>query len=383
MTNFNLLHRDADSGARAGILTTRRGRVQTPCFMPVGTQGAVKGLEPDELRRADVSILLSNAYHLYLRPGLEVIEKIGGLHRFMGWEGPILTDSGGFQVFSLADLVEVKEEGVVFQSHIDGSRHSLTPEGVVEIQRTLDSDIWMPLDQCVRHPAGMDQAADALERTRLWAQRSRKAFVEGSRSQSSSRPQMFGIIQGSTYPELRRRSALQMVEMDWDGYAVGGLSVGESADLTWESLEAAESVLPEEKPRYLMGVGSPSDLWEAVARGIDMFDCVLPTRNGRNGCAFSRQGNLHLRNAAFAEDPRPIDEACACQACRTFSRAYLRHLFNAHEMLGPKLVSLHNLVFYQQVVSEIRCSIEQGRFNQAREAFLSGQTVTTEGGFHS
>ena len=386
---FTVTHRDAETKARTGVLRTAHGEVETPVFMPVGTLGTVKGLTQEALEDLGTEILLANTYHLYLRPGEQVIREMGGLHRFMSWERPILTDSGGYQVFSLAALREVSDEGVRFRSHLDGSLHMLTPQRAVEIQGSLGSDIVMPLDECTEFPASAVTAAKAMERTVQWAAESQRAWRRladensefripnsgespGSMPHNSKPPgALFGIVQGGTQRELRRECARRLVEMDFPGYAIGGLSVGEARPLTFEMVEAAEECLPEEKPRYVMGVGLPEELPQYVAQGVDMMDCVLPTRNGRNGLLFTSQGRVHIRQARYARDPRPVDERCVCPTCRRYSRAYLRHLFIAGEMLGRILNSAHNLYFYLDTMRRIRQSIASGDFSRFSFEFRS------------
>ncbi|MGH7198220.1 MAG: tRNA guanosine(34) transglycosylase Tgt [Candidatus Omnitrophota bacterium] len=358
---FNVLHRDRSTRARTGVLKTAHGEVRTPVFMPVGTQATVKSISSRELVEAGAQIILSNTYHLYLRPGEDTIRQAGGLHRFMAWDKPILTDSGGFQIFSLATLNKVQEEGVQFQSHIDGSRHFLSPEDVVRIQETLGSDIIMPLDECLKYPTERADAEKSLRLTKNWAERSKKRWVGKSL--------LFGIVQGGTYGDLRKRAARELVELEFPGYAIGGLSVGEPSEVMYELLNETTPELPEEKPRYLMGVGLPLDLFEAVSQGVDMFDCVVPTRNARHATVFTPGGKLLLRGASYARDFRPIDEACPCYACRTCTRAYLCHLFNAEEHLGGRLASLHNLTFFIQLLQSMRRAIEEERFSDFRRHF--------------
>jgi queuine tRNA-ribosyltransferase len=346
----------ADGAARRGRLHTAHGTAETPAFMPVGTVGTVKGMLPDAVRDTGAEIVLGNTYHLMLRPGADRVERLGGLHRFMDWPGPILTDSGGFQVMSLGDLRQLDETGVVFRSHIDGARVELTPERSVDIQRQLDATITMVLDECTPFPANERTAADSMRMSMRWAARCREAFVE--------RPgyALFGIVQGSTYRGLREESAAALTGIGFEGYAIGGLAVGEGQAAMFEALDYTAPRLPADRPRYLMGVGRPADIVGAVARGIDMFDCVLPTRSGRTGKAFTRRGEINIRNARHAEDTRPVEEGCACPACGRFSRAYLHHLFKAEEMLGPILLSWHNLQHFQTLMAEIRTAIEAGRF---------------------
>lgn len=349
-------------------MATAHGPVRTPVFMPVGTQGTVKAVTSRDLVDAGAQIILSNTYHLYLRPGEPVIREAGGLHRFMSWEGPILTDSGGFQVFSLATLIKIREEGVEFRSHIDGSRHFLTPEEVIRIQAGFGSDILMPLDECVKYPSEREYTEKSAALTTEWAKRSKEAWVRGVETERAA-SLLFGIVQGGVFKDLRKRSALELAEIDFPGYSIGGLSVGEPAELMYEMLDATLPHLPEEKPRYLMGVGLPQDLFEAVSQGVDLFDCVVPTRNGRNATVFTPGGKLLLRGAAYTRDFSPIDEKCPCYACRTYSRAYLRHLFNAEEHLAGRLASLHNLTFFIQLLDSMRNAIEEGRFLEFRREF--------------
>ena len=363
---FAIEHQDQRTKARAGVLKTAHGPIHTPVFMPVGTQASVKTISNRELEEAGAQIILSNTYHLYLRPGESVIEQAGGLHSFMNWSKPILTDSGGFQIFSLATLIKIQKEGVEFRSHIDGSRHTLTPADVIRIQHTLGSDILMPLDECVKYPSERDYTEKSVELTTEWAGRSKKAWEA---LKGAGAPLLFGIVQGGIFKELRKRSALDLAEMNFPGYSIGGLSVGEPAELMYETLDATLPHLPNEKPRYLMGVGLPQDLFEAVSQGVDMFDCVVPTRNGRNATVFTAGGKLLLRGATYTRDFSPIDEKCPCYTCRTYSRAYLRHLFNAEEHLAGRLASLHNLTFFIQLLDSIRNAIREGRFTEFRREF--------------
>jgi queuine tRNA-ribosyltransferase len=357
---FEILARDP-SGARLGRLTTARGVVDTPAFMPVGTAGTVKGLTQAQLEELGVQILLGNTYHLYLRPGHEVIRSLGGLHRFMSWPHPILTDSGGYQVFSLAELRRVNEEGVRFRSHLDGSEHLLTPEKAVEIQMALGSDICMVLDECIELPAERDATQRAARRTVEWAARSRDYLA---RHGDPARQMQFGIVQGGAFEDLRRENADELVALHFPGYSLGGLAVGEPHHVTCAMTAAATSRLPAEKPRYLMGVGYPEDIPDYVMRGIDMMDCVLPTRNARNGMLFTSQGRLNIKNAPNASDSAPADENCACPVCRRYSRAYLRHLYMSHEILAAVLNSTHNLYFYLDLMRRIRAAIAQGALAQ-------------------
>ena len=365
---FKLLHKDKSCKARLGVLRTAHGEINTPVFMPVGTQGTVKTLSNDELKGIGAEIILGNAYHLYLRPGLDIIRKAGGLHKFMGWDRPILTDSGGYQVFSLAKLRKLSDSGAEFSSHIDGSRHLLTPETVIDIQQALGSDIMMVFDECVHYPAAKDYVEQSLELTTRWARRSKEYF---GKSPGKGGQLLFGIVQGGTYPDLRKKAAGELLKIGFDGYAIGGVSVGESKDLIREIAGYTAALLPEDKPRYLMGVGMPQDILEAIALGSDMFDCVVPTRNGRNGQAFTFNGDIQLRNAEYKEDFSPIDEACDCFACRTHTRSYIRHLFNTEELLGLRLVSLHNTHFYVKLIQLSRKAIAENRFASFKDEFAA------------
>jgi queuine tRNA-ribosyltransferase len=375
MENFSLIHKDASSSARAGKLYTGRGEIETPCFMPVGTQGTVKTLSPQELQDCRAQIILANAYHLFLRPGMEVIKKAGGLHNFMSWDKPILTDSGGYQIFSLALLRKISDKGVQFQSHIDGQKHFFTPEDVIAIQNTLGSDIIMPLDECAHYPSAKDYAQNAMNRTLDWAQRSMKAFSLGSAVERDKRQLLFGIVQGATYEDLRRECCLRLTDIDFDGYALGGLSVGEPKTLMYNMINICRQLLPQAKPCYCMGVGLPQDIVEAVGLGVDMFDCVAPTRYGRNGTAFTSVGEITVRNAPFIEDFSPLDPQCACYTCKNFSRAYLRHLFNTDELLGLRLVSLHNVNFYLALMRQIRQAIFNDGFFELKKKFLARYNI--------
>ena len=349
-----------DGKVRTGAIQMRRGEIRTPAFMPVGTAATVKAMRPAEVRATGADIILGNTYHLMLRPGAERMARLGGLHGFMGWERPILTDSGGYQVMSLSALTKMSEEGVAFASHIDGSRHLLTPERSMEIQRLLDSDIVMAFDECTKNGCTHDEAAHSMERSMRWAKRSRDGFDAGG--DHAERAALFGIQQGSLDRNLRQVSAEKLIEIGFDGYAVGGLAVGEGQEAMFGCLDYAPDMLPADKPRYLMGVGKPDDIVGAVERGIDMFDCVLPTRSGRNGQAFTWAGPLNIRNARFAEDMGPLDPRCGCPVCATWGRAYLHHLVKAGEMLGAMLMTQHNIHFYQAMMQAIRDSIAQGRF---------------------
>ncbi len=349
-----------DGLARTGAIEMMRGTIRTPAFMPVGTAATVKAMKPETVRATGADVILGNTYHLMLRPGAERVARLGGLHKFMNWDRPILTDSGGYQVMSLSDLRKLTEEGVEFASHIDGSRHMLTPERSMEIQRLLGSDIVMAFDECPRTDRPLAEIEASMEMSMRWAKRSREAFDAGE--EHASRAALFGIQQGALDERLRRRSAEALTEIGFDGYAIGGLAVGEGQEAMFATLDFAPSMLPEDAPRYLMGVGKPDDLVGAVERGVDMFDCVLPTRSGRNGQAFTWTGPLNLRNARHAEDSEPLDPRCACDTCKTYSRAYLHHLIKAGEILGAMLLSEHNVAFYQQLMQAMRDAIGVGRF---------------------
>ena len=363
---FSLLA--TDGAARRGRLTTAHGPVDTPAFMPVGTAATVKCMRPESVAETGAQILLGNTYHLMLRPGADAVERLGGLHRFMNWSGPILTDSGGFQVMSLAKLRKITEDGVTFQSHIDGSRHTLSPESSIRIQRQLGADVTMAFDECTPYPVEKDAAADSMRLSMRWAVRSRDAFED--------RPGhgLFGIVQGSVFPDLRHESAAALAAVGFDGYAVGGLAVGEGQGAMFDVLDATVPQLPDDRPRYLMGVGKPDDIVGAVLRGIDMFDCVLPTRSGRTGQGFTRRGPLNIRNARHAADPRPLDPDCACPACRGYSRAYLHHLFKAEEVLGLMLLTWHNLHYFQELTAGLRAAVETGRVADFAAAFAREQS---------
>jgi queuine tRNA-ribosyltransferase len=353
--------------ARRGRISTAHGTIETPAFMPVGTAATVKAMTPEAVAETGAEIVLANTYHLMLRPGAERVARLGGLHRFMNWQKPILTDSGGYQVMSLAELRQIDEAGVAFRSHIDGSRHVLTPERSVEIQHALDADISMAFDECTPFPATEEEAASSMRRSMRWAERSRAAF----------RPRpgyaLFGIVQGGVYPDLRAESAQALKAIGFEGYAVGGLAVGEGQEAMFRTLEATVPYLPDDRPRYLMGVGKPGDIVGAVVRGIDMFDCVLPTRSGRTGQAFTRRGPVNIRNARHIDDPRALDEQCACPACRGYSRAYLHHLWRAEEILGQVLLTWHNLRYYQDLVAGLRAAIEAGRLSEFAARFAEEQ----------
>ena len=361
------------SGARLGRLLTPHGAIETPVFMPVGTAGTVKAMSQGALEQLRVALLLANTYHLYLRPGHERIGRLGGLHRFMAWPGGILTDSGGYQVFSLADLRKVSEEGVRFRSHLDGSEHMLTPEKAIQVQRALGSDIGMVLDECTEYPATRDRAASAAWRTLEWARRSKEEIERAAPSEANPAQVFFAIVQGGTFQDLRRENAEALVALDFPGYAIGGLAVGEPPELSCAIAGETAACLPQDRPRYVMGVGKPDQLLDYVRCGIDMMDCVLPTRNARNGYLYTRQGPLHIKNAEFSDDPRPIEESCGCMVCRRYSRAYLCHLFRANEILGAILNTHHNLYFFLDIMRAIREAIAFGnlpRFSSELQARL-------------
>jgi queuine tRNA-ribosyltransferase len=365
MFEFAVISESKKSRARAGVMQTSHGVVKTPVFMPVGTLASVKSLSPEEIKEAGAGIILGNTYHLYLRPGCDVIALFAGLHGFMNWNGPILTDSGGFQVFSLAKLSKITDEGYTFQSHIDGSSHILTPEKAVEIQISLGSDIMMSLDQCIQYPAQKNEAQSALDLTTAWAGRCKKTWQEKGEGKNA----LFGIVQGGMYKELREKSAGDLVKMDFSGYALGGLSVGEPVDIMLEIADFTLPKLPFEKPKYIMGVGTPENLVELVALGADMFDCVLPTRNARNGQMFTDKGTINICNARFKYDTKPIEEGCLCYTCRNYSRAYLRHLFMAKEILAYRLNTIHNICYYTKLMRDMRAAILNDAFEVFRKEF--------------
>jgi len=370
---FTVEHRDDQTQARAGRIKTAHSEIETPVFMPVGTAGTVKALTQEMLEQLDARIILGNTYHLFLRPGHETIRQLGGLHKFISWPRSILTDSGGFQVFSLGELRKIREDGVEFRSHLDGSKQFLSPEVSMQIQHALGSDIVMCFDECTPFPATEKQAKDSLELTSRWAKRSRTEFdrLKTAGETPALPSSLFGINQGSVYPDLRRQSLEQLVEIGFEGYAIGGLSVGEEKSQMYDITEFIAPQLPVDKPRYLMGVGTPEDLIECVARGVDMFDCVMPTRNARNGQVFTSRGKLNIRNARFASDSMPLDEDCGCMVCRRYSRAYIRHLWNCGEILASTLCSVHNLAFYLDSMRSIRQSIALGEFTSFRTSFLN------------
>ena len=361
---FEVIAKDSNTSARLGRLTTPHGVVDTPAFMPVGTAGTVKGITPEEVRESGAQIILGNTFHLYLRPGTDVINKFGGLHNFMGWGGPILTDSGGYQVFSLAKLRKITGNGVIFRSPLDGSEHLFTPEGVIEIQEIIGSDIIICLDECIPYPSSYEYAKDSTDLTIQWAQRSRKVFKKSDKG-------LFGVVQGGYYKELREYCASELIETGFDGYAIGGVSVGEPKEEMYTVLDQVTPVLPWDKPRYLMGVGHPDDILEGVARGIDMFDCVVPTRHGRRGYLFTRSGHIVIKNASYKDDESPVEEGCTCYTCSKYSRAYLRHLFMSGEILGLRLNTIHNLHYFGRFMQEIRDAIREGKLFQLREEFYN------------
>jgi len=390
---FELLAQDRHSKARHGRLTTAHGAIETPTFMPVGTQGSVKAVSPRELRELNAPIVLGNTYHLFVRPGIDVIKHFGGLHKFMTWDRPILTDSGGYQIFSLAKLRKISEEGVQFQNHVDGTPAFISPEIAMEIQAALGSDIAMVLDECPPWPCEYDYAAKSADMTTRWAKRCKEWVEENVQPQTdvvaaavpsnssinpaaetaaaTTRQLVFGIVQGATFGELRQQSAQAIVDLDFDGYAVGGVSVGEPEEEMFRAIESSEPFLPSDKPRYAMGLGTPPQLLEMIARGTDMFDCVLPTRLARNGTAFTSAGTINLKNAEYSKDKRPIEDNCDCATCREFSRGYIRHLIKAEEILGLRLITLHNLHFYLDLMRQARDKIDKGTFDEFRREFVS------------
>ncbi|MCF7805070.1 MAG: tRNA guanosine(34) transglycosylase Tgt [Candidatus Marinimicrobia bacterium] len=369
MIPFTLEQTDTETNARAGTFTTDHGEVKTPVFMPVGTKGTVKAVSPEEVEASGSRIILGNTYHLYLKPGLEILENAGGLHRFMNWEHSLLTDSGGFQVFSLADLNEITDDGVTFQSHIDGSRHHFDPAHSMRIQRVLGSDIMMAFDECPPYPSDKDYAEVAMERTHRWAEECLE-YVESNPPLYGHHQYLFGIVQGSTYEGLRKISVEALTSLGFDGYAIGGVAVGEPKEEVRRITRMTAPMLPENQPRYLMGVGKPEDILESIAAGVDMFDCVIPTRNARNGQVYTPDGRMTIRNATFSDDHRPIDGECDCYTCQHFSRAYIRHLLNVNEIFGHRLATLHNLHFFLSLTQKARDAILQGNFGPWKEAFL-------------
>ena len=367
--SFRLMQTCPDCGARSGELQTSHGVILTPVFMPVGSQATVKTLTPEEIKNIGLRMVLANTYHLYLRPGIDVIEKMGGLHKFMAWDGAILTDSGGYQVFSLAPLCRVNDEGVTFRSHIDGSERFMTPELAVQYQEVLGADVIMVLDECTAYGDSLEKVQQAMDRTHKWAKRCQQVHQRSDQA-------LYAIVQGGIFPELRRQSAEYLASLDFPGYAIGGLSVGEPKKTTWEMVEETVAYLPENKPRYLMGVGSPEDIVEGVARGIDMFDSALPTRVARNGALFTWQGRRNIHNAAFSRMEQPIVPDCDCYTCRTFSAAYLRHLFKSEELLAYRLATIHNLHFINDLMHKLRTAIQGGTFNAFREDFRASYQPT-------
>lgn len=375
---FSVQHKDHNSKARVGEFETGHGKVQTPIFMPVGTQGTVKAVTQKALDEdVKAQIVLSNTYHLYLRPGTDILEKAGGLHKFMNWNKPILTDSGGFQVYSLSELRKMKKDGVEFKSHLDGSMHFFSPRKVIEIERSIGSDIMMPLDECTPYPCEFEYAKNSKELTSRWAILNKEAFID-TKPLYGYDQYLFGIIQGSVYKELRESSAKDLVKLDFDGYSIGGLAVGEPTEQMYDLVDFTTDFIPEEKPRYLMGVGRPENILEAIARGVDMFDCVMPTRNARNAYLFTSQGIVSMRNAAYKDDINPLDPECDCYTCKNFCRAYLRHLFNAKEILALELATTHNLTFYLNLVRQARERILDGSFVEWKNNFIKTISVNVQ-----
>jgi queuine tRNA-ribosyltransferase len=368
---LRLIHTCPGSEARAGELMTPHGTMPTPLFMPVGSQATVKTLTPDEVKSIGISMLLANTYHLYLRPGIDVIKKMGGLHKFMDWDGAILTDSGGYQIFSLASLRQVSDEGVTFRSHIDGSQHFLTPESVIRLQENLGSDIIMALDECPAHDDSLEKVQSAMDRTHRWAERCQKAHRDNNQA-------LFGIAQGGFFPELRKQSAEYLASLGFAGYAIGGLSLGEPKKMTLAMVEETVDALPEDKPRYLMGVGSPEDLLEGIARGVDMFDSALPTRIARNGALFTSRGRVNIGNSIFRQMEQPVEPGCDCYTCRNFSAAYLHHLFACQELLAYRLATIHNLTFITNLMSKARSAILDDKFNSFKDSFLASYKTNHE-----
>jgi len=375
LLSFEISAKDQNSKARAGLFRTDHGEVETPVFMPVGTQGTVKAVNQDYLKNhLNAQIVLSNTYHLYLRPGTEVLEKAGGLHRLMNWDRPILTDSGGFQIFSLADLRHLKKDGVEFRSHLDGSKHFFTPQNVVEIQRSIGSDIMMVLDECTPFPCEYEYAEKSVKLTSDWAAQAKNVF-ESSKQKYGYDQNLFGIIQGSTYKDLREHSAKEIIDIDFNGFAIGGLAVGEPTEIMYDMVDFTTDFMPEYKPRYLMGVGRPENLLEGIERGIDMFDCVMPTRNARNAYLFTWNGILSMRNARYKDDFYPVDDICECYTCTNFSRAYIRHLFIAKEILALELASIHNLYFYLNLMRTAKQKILDGNFSEWKSKVINKLSV--------
>ena len=372
---FQLIKNDKNTNARRGVIRTAHGDIQSPFFMPVGTNATVKTLTNEDLLELDSQIVLSNTYHLFLRPGMEVIGQAGGLHKFMGWERPILTDSGGYQVFSLSKLRKLNDEGVSFQSHIDGSTQFFSPEKVIEIEEVLGSDMIMPLDECAPYPCERKEAETSVQRTTLWAKRSRAHFLA---RKMQDKQHLFGIVQGATYQDLRERSAKEIIGIGFDGYAIGGVSVGEPVEVMFETLEWVMPLLPADRPRYFMGIGMPDQIVRAAGEGVDMFDTCIPTRYGRNGSAFTSTGRKVIRNSKYATDFNPLDKACSCVVCRKYTRAYIRHLVNVNEILGLKLISYHNVYFYVNLMKQIRAAIDADNYVEFQKQFLA-QYCASEG----
>lgn len=371
MLKLNLIAEDKNSKARTGFFETDHGKVETPIFMPVGTQGTVKAVNQFYLEQEiKAQIVLSNTYHLYLRPGTDILESAGGLHNFMNWRKPILTDSGGYQIFSLTELRKLKEDGVEFKSHLDGSKHFFTPEKVIQIQRSIGSDIMMVLDECAPYPCDYDYAKKSVDLTSRWAKLNKDAFIK-SETKYGHKQFLFGIIQGSVYKDLRKKSADELLELDFDSYAIGGLAVGEPTEQMYELVDFTTDLMPKDRPRYLMGVGRPENILEAISLGVDMFDCVMPTRNARNANIFTWNGTLSMRNAKYKDDFRPLDEICNCYTCRNFTKAYIRHLFVAEEILALELASIHNLYFYLELISTSREKIKAGNFFHWKENIIN------------
>ncbi len=366
MHDFQITARDSQTSARTGFLTLPHGVVQTPCYMPVGTQGSVKALSPEDVLACGSEMLLANTYHLMLRPGADLVEKAGGLNPFMHWNRPVLTDSGGFQVFSLADLREITEEGVQFQSHLDGKRWAMTPESTVSFQHKIGADIIMAFDECIPYPSPEKYVEESLDRTTRWAKRCLTAHLQAGREKAQA---LYGIVQGSQFIHLREKSAKELLALDLPGYAIGGVSVGEPKENIYDVVAKTAPFLPEKKPRYLMGVGTPEDLWECAERGMDLFDCVMPTRIARNGTALTRKGRRNLKNARYTQDFTPLDPQCTCECCRNYTRSYLRHLFMAEELLALRLLSLHNLHFMNEITANIREAIRKNEFSAAKKRF--------------
>jgi len=366
---IKVLHKDIDTKARVTQIQTTHGMIETPVFMPVGTQGTVKSLTWDMLNAVGAEIILGNTYHLFLRPGPEIIKQAGGLHRFIGWNKPILTDSGGFQVFSLTDLRKINDRGVEFSSHIDGSKHFFTPESVIDIQIDFGSDIIMPLDDCPPYPSTQEYVRASAERTFSWAKSSADQFT--SKHIHDGKHQLFGIVQGGSFLELRKQSVEELIQIGFDGYAIGGVSVGEPRDIIYEVVETTTNYLPDDKARYVMGIGRPDDLVRCIGYGVDMFDCVIPTRNGRNGQFFTKKGEFSIRNSQYKDEHAPLDDECECFTCQNHTRSYIRHLFNVREILGLTLVSLHNIYFYVNLLRKIRQTIKLGHFKTFKDNFLS------------